>query len=148
MSTAEKPRRHRAPAFVPVPTRARADGWTPEAQARFITALSKTRSVSAAAQSVGLSRASAYKLRQHPQAHSFAAAWDAACHDYGQIKPRKLTLPAQWSHALEPLIQPPPLTRPDAPIRWKIDNKPLLILLRRFTRAASITPLAMRNPPR
>lgn len=66
-------------AFIPVPQqRRRADGWTPEAQARFIRALGAMGSVGRAARAVGIGRASAYRLRDRPGASSFAAAWDRA----------------------------------------------------------------------
>ena len=68
----------RIPAFHPVPQRARADGWTPLRQAQFLGRLAATRSVSAAARAVSMSREGAYRLREQPGAASFAAAWDAA----------------------------------------------------------------------
>jgi hypothetical protein len=66
------------PAFDPVPLRARRDGWTPERQREFIRILHVTRSISAACQAVGMSRKSAYRLRERPGAETFATAWDAA----------------------------------------------------------------------
>lgn len=68
----------RVPAFYPVPTRSRCDGWTPQRQADFLGYLAETGSVMGACEAVGMSRNSAYKLRDRPQADSFAAAWDAA----------------------------------------------------------------------
>jgi hypothetical protein len=66
-------------AFVPVATqRHRADGWTPETQANFIRALEAMGSVGQAAKAVGMGRASAYRLRERPDAASFSAAWDRA----------------------------------------------------------------------
>jgi hypothetical protein len=66
-------------AFTPVPQqRRRADGWTPQVQARFIRALEAMGSVGPAAKAVGMGRASAYPLRERPGAGSFAAAWDRA----------------------------------------------------------------------
>ncbi|MGH6649634.1 MAG: hypothetical protein ACREB7_00745 [Sphingopyxis sp.] len=66
-------------AFAPVPQqRHRADGWTPETQARFINALEAMGSVGKAARAVGIGRASAYRLRDRPGSASFAAAWDRA----------------------------------------------------------------------
>lgn len=66
-------------AFAPVPQqRRRADGWTPVTQERFIRALEAMGSVGAAAKAVGMSRRSAYKLRDHDGADSFADAWDRA----------------------------------------------------------------------
>lgn len=76
----ESPRRWpahvRVPRFVPVPLRARTDGWTAERQARFIGLLAETGSVAAAAAAVGMSRMAAYRLRRRVGAASFAHAWD------------------------------------------------------------------------
>jgi hypothetical protein len=67
----------RVPPFLPVPSRARADGWTPDRQARFIGILAETGSVAEAARRVGMSRMAAYRLRRREGAESFAHAWDA-----------------------------------------------------------------------
>ncbi|WP_054530833.1 hypothetical protein [Erythrobacter sp. SG61-1L] len=72
-----RPRRY-VPAFVPVPLRARADGWTPGRQAAFLGYLAQTRSVSEAARLVGMARETAYRLRGRRGAESFAVAWDVA----------------------------------------------------------------------
>ena len=65
--------------FTPVPLeRIRANGWTPINQRRFIHALSVMGSVGAAVRAVGISRVSAYRLRERDGADSFAAAWDNA----------------------------------------------------------------------
>jgi hypothetical protein len=65
--------------FTPVPLeRQRTDGWTPIAQKRFVIALDAMGSVGAAARAVGMSRNSAYRLRERDGAESFAAAWDRA----------------------------------------------------------------------
>lgn len=64
--------------FTPVPCRPRIDGWTPERQRAFIAALARSGSVARACALVGLSRRSAYKLRDHPGGQSFRLAWDAA----------------------------------------------------------------------
>lgn len=61
-----------------VPLRARADGWTPQRQRVFIEILADSGSVCAAAQAVGMSRESAYRLRRHHDARAFDAAWEAA----------------------------------------------------------------------
>ncbi|WP_296676376.1 hypothetical protein [Novosphingobium sp.] len=61
-----------------VPTRPRADGWTPQRQRDFLEALAGSGSVSGAARSVGMSRESAYVLRRRADARGFAQAWDAA----------------------------------------------------------------------
>jgi len=65
------------PSFVPVPVRARRDGWTAERQLTFIAALAQTGSIGQAALAAGMSRESAYRLRRRKGAESFAAAWDS-----------------------------------------------------------------------
>jgi hypothetical protein len=68
-----------APEFTPVPMqRTRHDGWTAEKQCGFLRALSVTGSVGPAARMVGMSRKSAYALRDRAGAESFAEAWDIA----------------------------------------------------------------------
>ncbi|WP_106640031.1 hypothetical protein [Allosphingosinicella vermicomposti] len=64
--------------FTPVSTRARHDGWTADAQRRFIISLARGDGPSVAARREGKSRQTAYALRRKPGAESFAAAWDAA----------------------------------------------------------------------
>jgi hypothetical protein len=65
-------------AFTPVPVRARRDGWTVERQKWFILRLALGGCVSVAARGVGMTRKSAYRLRDRPGGESFAAAWDRA----------------------------------------------------------------------
>ena len=65
-------------AFTPVPVRLRADGWTPARQQGFIARLALGGSVAWAAKGVGMTKASAYRLRERPGGESFAAAWDRA----------------------------------------------------------------------
>ena len=65
-------------AFDPVPVAVRRDGWTPARQRGFIDALSTVGQVTAAARHVGMTRKSAYRLRERAGAESFAAAWDQA----------------------------------------------------------------------
>jgi len=64
--------------FTPVPVRKRHDGWTPERQVAFITALAECGCVDEACKRVGMGRASAYELRARANADSFRAAWNAA----------------------------------------------------------------------
>ena len=64
-------------ALVPL-RRNRDDGWTAERQRDFLAALADTGSVGRAAQAVGMSRESAYRLRRRPGALGFVAAWEAA----------------------------------------------------------------------
>ena len=67
-----------APAFEPVPLRYRHDGWTPDKQLEFIQALAASGCVDEACRAVGMSRNSAYALRQRPDAQAFRLAWRAA----------------------------------------------------------------------
>ena len=71
------PAYQRLPAFVPVPVRARRDGWDAVRQGQFLGWLAQTGCVAEAAARVGRSRESAYRLRARADACSFAAAWDA-----------------------------------------------------------------------
>lgn len=64
--------------FPLVPARPRHDGWSPERQRAFIAHLADSGSVSAAAEHVGMSTASAYALRRRADARGFDAAWAAA----------------------------------------------------------------------
>jgi hypothetical protein len=63
--------------------RVRKDGWTTDRQVKFIIALNKTRSVTRAAAAAGMSRESAYRLRDRPGHADFARAWDAAVANEG-----------------------------------------------------------------
>jgi hypothetical protein len=94
-------RRLRVPAFYPVPTRTRRDGWTIARQADFLGMLAETGSVIGACEAVGISRKSAYQLRARPGAESFAAAWDAAL----GARPRKVTPPARDFLGCHPLVR-------------------------------------------
>ncbi len=87
------------PAFVPVPVRARADGWTGARQAAFIGGLAETRCVATAAARTGMSREGAYRLQRHEGAEGFRLAWDAALGDIeaaGALR-RKVTLEEAFS---------------------------------------------------
>jgi len=58
------------------PERCRRDGWTVERQLGFLAALLDAKSISSAAAAVGMSRESAYRLRERPNGALFAALWD------------------------------------------------------------------------
>lgn len=60
----------RLPPVLPVPVRTRRDGWTAERQARCILLLAQGGCVRKAAQALGLSRESAYRLRQGNASHA------------------------------------------------------------------------------
>jgi hypothetical protein len=63
---------------IPVPRRARVNGWSPARQWEFLQRLADSGSVAQAARRVGMSEASVYRLRRHPEAEDFRRAWDAA----------------------------------------------------------------------
>ncbi|QPQ54477.1 hypothetical protein IC614_09025 [Allosphingosinicella flava] len=94
----------RVPAFAPVPLRYRADGWTPGRQADFLGALAETQSVAAAARHVGMTRESAYRLRDRQGAGSFAAAWDAVLGL--RLRPRKVTPSPNFHRAFYGTLKP------------------------------------------
>lgn len=60
------------------PRPVRHNGRTLDRQLAFLDALARTRSVTRAARASGMSREGAYRLRRHPGANLFAAAWDRA----------------------------------------------------------------------
>lgn len=124
----------RPPAFTPVPLRTRADGWTALRQAAFLGMLAQTRSVSAAAQSVGMARETAYRLRARAGAESFAAAWDTVM---GRaVGGRwKVTNDALWHQALHGKLKPVMRGGCFVGIIRKADNSALLRLLARLDRA-------------
>jgi hypothetical protein len=62
----------------PFPEPVRHDGWTPARQQYFLEVLADTGSVAMACRRVGMSRMNAYRLRRHPDAGDFRAAWDLA----------------------------------------------------------------------
>lgn len=64
--------------FRPVELKVRHDGWTAARQLHFIQVLDATKSISKACSAVGMSRVSAYKLRDRPEAGQFRLAWNAA----------------------------------------------------------------------
>lgn len=64
--------------WVPVLKKRRKDGWSPDKQRAFIETLADCGSVITAAQSVGMSESSAYRLRRSPGAEAFDRAWSAA----------------------------------------------------------------------
>ena len=94
--------------FRPVELKARHDGWTASRQIRFIEVLDATKSISKACSAVGMSRVSAYKLRDRPDARQFRLAWNAALRassDEGRpVGASKLTIHRQaTSSALQTL---------------------------------------------
>lgn len=151
-------RRRRPPFFAPAALRARCDGWTVERQCGFLAQLYLTGSVAAAARAVGMSRASAYRLRARAEAEGFARAWDhvlpppiagdaagagagegpgpggkaGAQHRAGARRDwRKVTHEALVRQVESGLVQPVLYRGTFRAIREKPDNSALLRLLRR-----------------
>ncbi|MBW8754772.1 MAG: hypothetical protein JF595_11590 [Sphingomonadales bacterium] len=123
---ARRQARHiRVPAFVPVPLRARADGWTPARQAAFLAALAATGSVLEAARRVQMARESVYRLRRKAGAESFAAAWDAVLGRKTAAR-RKVTYDEIVRRALEGLIKPVIYQGRHVATTWKADDSALL----------------------
>lgn len=126
-----------APPFTPVPLRTRTDGWTTARQNAFVDALRRTGSVDCAAAAVGMSRASAYRLRARLGAGSFAAAWDAAL-----VRPRIAASVAAsslasllWGRAVNGRVVPTMRKGRQVGHRIRPDNVTALALLRRFDSA-------------
>jgi hypothetical protein len=127
-----KPRHIRVPAFLPVPLRARADGWTPLRQAQFLVALARTRSVRKAASAAGMARETAYRLRAKPGAEGFAAVWDAVL---GFAAKRKVTPEERMRRAFDELVRPLVRRGRCVGLARKADNSALLALLAQLDRS-------------
>ena len=130
--------RRRPPFFHPAALRSRHDGWSVERQCEFLASLYATGTVSAAARSVGMSRASAYALRERDGAEGFAFAWDHVLTPPGagrssRPKPdwRKLTGEQLFQWVDEGLVQPVVYRGKMVGIRQKPDITALFRLLRR-----------------
>ena len=124
--------------FRPVPLRARRDGWSVARQCAFLARLYVTGSVAAAARHVGMSRASAYRLRESEGAQSFAHAWDRVLTPPGsghvaRLRDdfRKVTDAALLARLETPLVQPVLYRGRMVGIRRKPDRAALVRLLRR-----------------
>ncbi len=135
--------RRKPPFFHPVLLRSRKDGWSVVRQCEFLAQLYLTGSVAAAARKVGMSRASAYRLRERGGAEGFAHAWDAVLVPPGSGRLtgpkadwRKVTHQALISRVEWGLVQPVLHQGRMTAIRRKADNSALLRLLR-LTEASS-----------
>ena len=130
--------RRKPPFFHPVPLRARRDGWSVTRQCEFLAQLYLTGSVTAAARAVGMSRASAYRLREREGAESLAHAWDAVFVPPGmgrtagaRIDWRKVTNPTLIWWVERGLVRPLIWRGRMTAIRQKPCKSKLLRLLRR-----------------
>ncbi|QYU66240.1 hypothetical protein J4558_14715 [Leptolyngbya sp. 15MV] len=134
--------RRRPPFFHPVPLRARCDGWSEARQCAFLAQLYATGSVTAAARTVGMTRTSAYRLRDRPEAASFAHAWNMVLTPPGtgrQPAPkqdfRKVTNATLIRQLETGLVRPVLYRGRMTAIRRKPDNSALFRLLRRLDAA-------------
>lgn len=91
--------------FTPVPLRGRRGGWTAERQRAFVAALAKGLRPGRAAAQLGLSRQSAYLLREHRGGAGFGAAWDAAV-AAARARKRALRKPGEWERAVAGVLHP------------------------------------------
>ena len=118
--------------FVPLPCRA-ANGWTAARQRGFIAALCELGLVGAAADAVGMSRQSAYRLRARAAARGaadavgagFVAAWDAAI-DQGETEALSLALDRAVNGVDEPYFY----GGRQRGVRRRYDNRLLLAAMR------------------
>jgi hypothetical protein len=62
----------------PAAPQPRHDGWTAEKQGRFLRALASSHCVASAARAAGMSRQSAYRLRNRLRGEPFDIAWQCA----------------------------------------------------------------------
>jgi hypothetical protein len=121
------------PDFAPVPLRARVDGWTPERQRAFIALLRWGLGPGAAARRLGMSRKSAYALRDRPGAAPFAAAWDAAA-QIARRRRAKRAAPTERERAVEGVLRPVRYRGRITAWERRFDNIALLRLLGRADR--------------
>lgn len=134
------------PAFAPVPSRRREDGWTPQRQVAFVEALATTATVAAACKAVGMSVSSAYELRARPGAGSFREAWDVAL-DYAVHRLGEAAL----DRALNGTATPVFFQGEQVGERRRFDEKLTMFILRlrdpeRFgTWREAMTPMACRG---
>lgn len=149
--------RRRPPFFHPVPLRSRRDGWTVVRQCHFLAQLYLTGSVREAARRVGMSRASAYRLRARAGAEGFAAARDhvlapPSAERAGRPRlprqdRRKVTLAALVQQAGGGLVRPLLHRAAIVGIEKKPDNSALLTVLGRSLaqRARRVQAAAVRT---
>lgn len=124
--------------FTPVPLRSRRGGWSEVRQCAFLAQLYLTGSVTAASKAVGMSRASAYRLRERGGAESFAQAWDRVLTLPGSGHPgaakedfRKVTNAALLNRLATGRLQPVIFRGRMTGVRRKPDDPALFRLLRR-----------------
>jgi hypothetical protein len=114
--------------FVPVPVKPRRDGWTAERQTVFIKGIAAGLGNSGAARAAGMSRQSAYLLRDRPGAASFAAAWERAL-EFARSRPLPPGSTA-YERGIEGVLVPIRKRGGVIGYRRKYDDRVLAMLLR------------------
>lgn len=109
----------------------RHDGWTPERQRTFLSAIAQGCTITAACRRVGLTPASAYALRDRAAGSAFALGWSAA-----NLRAREPLADGLIARALDGQIEQ--TTRPNGDIveRFRYDNGLATRLLARLDRQA------------
>ena len=112
----------------PIARRPRRDGWSPDKQRKFIEALAETGVVERAAERVGLSVSSAYRLRASADAEGFRAAWTVALQHAAQ---RVLDL--AFTRAIEG-TEEPVFDRDGCRVatRWRANDRLTMFILRAY----------------
>lgn len=123
-------------AFLPVPVRARHDGWTKLRQQGFIVRLALGGCVTLAAKAVGKTKASVYRLRERVGAESFAAAWDKAV-GWGQDRTIDVGLERALCGEQVPIVRDGRCVG----IRHRHDNRLAMTVLNAMDRRAARHPL-------
>ncbi len=123
-------------AFIPVPVRARHDGWTRVRQQGFILRLALCGCVTLAASGVGMTKASAYRLRERPGADSFAESWDRAL-GWGQDRAIDVGLERSLCGEMVPIVRDGRCVG----IRHRHDNRLIMTVLNALDRRAARHPL-------
>jgi len=84
--------------------RQRYDGWTPERIRAFLRELSRTGSATEASRTAGISRKSAYALRNSAKGAAFARAWEVAM-AFAMRRVKREPLSWEWEPFAEPIIR-------------------------------------------
>lgn len=127
-----KEERAPVPEFDPVPRKYRHDGWTPERQRAFISALADTGSVTRAAAMVNMAQANCYTLRRAPGAEGFRRAWEAAL-DFGVARLKDIA----FERAMEGYLVPVFIAGKLAGYRRRHNDALLMFCLRHYGQDAN-----------
>jgi hypothetical protein len=113
------------------PAAARYDGWTAEKQRIFLSAVAEGQNVARAAGAAGMSRQSAYALRNAARGGAFALGWDAA-----HLRARDVLADEMLDRALHGVREH--VTNGDGSIteRFRYDNRHGMQVLARLDRLA------------